>query len=309
MQQGVALRSQLLGLGITDDAVRAQLEARRWQRFGHHVVVLHNGELSRRQLMWACLLDAGPGAALASHTALELAGFAPFATEAAQLHLLVDRGTKVARDPRVVVHESRRLHPDQHVHDAGLACTSVERSALDAAAWQRWPRFACAMLAAVVQQRLTTAQRLERELAHIGRIRHKSHLRAALSDIAGGAEALSEIDLRLLCRRAGLAQPVQQRRRVERDGRVRYLDAEWRLPDGSLLVLEVDGAHHLTVGQWQADLRRERAVVLSGRRVLRATAVEVRLDAHLVAADLRAAGVPSCQNVEVLQHRSVLTTR
>lgn len=299
-QEGVALRRQLRAAGLSAAAIRAELDARRWQPWGAHVVVLHNAEPTRRQLMWASVLDAGPPAALASHTALELAGFVPFAAEAARIHLLVARGMKVTPHPEVVVHESRRVQAEGHVRHGGLPCTSVERSALDAAAWQPWPRFACATLAAVVQQRLTTPQRLDAEMARVGRIRHKAHLRLALLDIAGGAEALSELDLRTLCRRFRLVPPRQQQRRRGRDGRVRYLDAEWRLPDGGLLVLEVDGSHHLEVGHWEADVRRERSVVLSGRRVLRATAGEVRTEPHLVAADLRAAGVPSCQNLEGL---------
>lgn len=299
VQEGVALRSQLHGLGLTDDEVRAAVAGGRWQRWGHHVVVLHNSSLTRAQVMWACVLDAGPTAALASHTALELGGFRPFAQEAAQIHLLVSRGMKVSADPRVVVHESRRVEPDRHIRRAGLPCTPPERSAIDAAAWQRWPRFACAMLAAVVQQRLTTAERLEAELGRVGRVRHRAHLRAALADIAGGAHALSELDLLALCRRFRLQQPRRQRQRRDVDGTMRYLDAEWVLCDGSLLVLEVDGRHHLDVGQWQADMRRERAVVISGRRVLRATSLEVRIDARQLAADLRRAGVPSCQNQAV----------
>jgi hypothetical protein len=295
-QAGVARRSQLQGAGLTPDAIRAELDAGRWQPWGHHVVVLHNAELTRRQLMWAAVLDAGPPAALASQTALELAGFVAFGVEAGKIHLLVARGMKVADHHGVVVHESRRVDSARHVRREGLSCTAVERSALDAAAWQPWPRFACAMVAAVVQQRLTTAERLEVELGRVGRIRHKAHLRAALRDIAGGAEALSELDLRQLCRRFRLAPPSHQRRRKGPDGRLRYLDAEWRLPEGRLLVLEVDGAHHLDVVHWQADMRRERTVVLSGRRVLRATSFEVRAEPQLIAADLRAAGVPTCQN-------------
>jgi hypothetical protein len=46
------------------------------------------------QLMWVAVLDAGYPSALASHTALELAGFQGFAAEAAQIHLLVPRGAK-----------------------------------------------------------------------------------------------------------------------------------------------------------------------------------------------------------------------
>ena len=299
-QSGVATRQQLHALGWGPDTIRAQIDAHRWQCSGRSVVVTHNGEVTRRQLMWVASLDAGEPVALGSHTALELAGFVPFAREAAEIHLLVPRGAKVTSRTGVVVHESRRLRPETLVRREGLPCTSVEQSAVDAAAWQPWPRFACATVAAVVQQRLTTADRLEAELGHVGRVRHKAYLRAALRDIVGGAEALSELDLRQLCRRFALAPPHQQRRRRGADGRVRYLDAEWRLPDGGLLTLEVDGAHHLEVKHWEADMRRERAVVLSGRRVLRATSFEVRVEPHLVAADLRAAGVPTCQKVRGL---------
>jgi hypothetical protein len=145
--------------------------------------------------MWAAVLDAGQPAALASHTALEVHGFKTFAREAERLHLIIERGAKVTEHPMIVVHESRRLKPEYHVKVAGLPCTQVPRSAIDAAAWQPRPRFACALVAAVVQQRLCTVNELEDALAYVGRVRHKAYLREALRDIRGGSEALSEIDL------------------------------------------------------------------------------------------------------------------
>jgi hypothetical protein len=53
----------------------------------------------------------------------------------------------------IVVHESRRLKPEYHATVGSLPCTTSPRSAIDAAAWQQWPRFACAVVAAVVQAR------------------------------------------------------------------------------------------------------------------------------------------------------------
>jgi hypothetical protein len=207
-QDGIVHRDQLRVFGLSPDFARHQIEARRWRAWGHHVVAMHNTVLTRNQLMWVAVLDAGYPSALASHTALELAGFQGFAAEAAQIHLLVPRGAKVAHLPDVVVHESRRVKPEWHVRDDGLPRTPVARSAIDAAAWQPWPRFACAMMAAVVQQRLATAHELDSELAYVGRVRHKAYLREAIRDIAGGAEALSEIDLARLCRKFGLAPPL-----------------------------------------------------------------------------------------------------
>jgi very-short-patch-repair endonuclease len=300
-QQRVVTRRQLVELGLNQFQIRAQLRARRWTEWGSHVLLLHNSEPTRPQRMWAALLDAGEPAALVSHTALELWGFRSFASEAADLHLVVPRGAKVRRWPGLVVHESRRVQPDEHVLRDGLRCTPAARSMLDAAAWQPWPRFACALLAAVVQQRLCDVDQVDEALQRIGRIRHKAYLREALREVAGGAEAVSELDLARLCRRQGLLAPARQVRRRSADGRWRYLDAEWVLPDGQRIVLEVDGAHHLDVEHWQADMRRDRSLVAGGAVVLRATALELRLEPEVVAADLVAAGVPRVVRRELTQ--------
>ena len=205
---------------------------------------------------------------------------------------IIERGAKVTVHPMVVVHESRRLKPEHHVQVAGLPCTASPRSAIDAAAWQPWPRFACALLAAVVQQRLCTVDELEEAMRLVGRVRHKGHLREALRDIRGGSEALSEIDLVRLCRRFGVQEPQRQVKRTDQNGRIRYLDAEWKLADGRRVVLEIDGSHHLDVESWQADMRRERAIVIGGATVLRTTSIEVRAVPKQVIRDLLAIGVP-----------------
>jgi hypothetical protein len=149
------------------------------------------------------------------------------------------------------------------------------------------------VLAAVVQQGICTATDLATELPMVGRIRHKQAMRLAVQDISGGAQALSEIDIAALCRRFGLRSPNRQSIRRDSSGRNRYLDCEWRLADGRVVVLEVDGSHHLLVEHWEADMRRERSIVLSGRQVLRATANEARHDQALIASDLVAVGVPA----------------
>jgi hypothetical protein len=109
----------------------------------------------------------------------------------------------------------------------------------------------------------------------------------------GGAQSFAEIDVGHLCERAGLAQPVRQAVRLDADGQRRYLDCEWELPDGRVVVLEVDGSFHLQVGNWWRDMKRERAVVLSRSTVLRCASIELRLEPWEIMADLREAGVPS----------------
>ena len=292
-QAGVATFAQLEQAGTTRNTSRAHVAAHRWQRVGEHVVVAHNHVLTRRQLMWAVTLDPTGCVALGGLTALETAGFRFFGEEMTLVHVVVQRGAKTWPHPAVKVHESRRLDPLDLDATSRLRRTRVARSALDGAAWQPFPHYACAVVAAVVQQRLCTVADLETEMRHVGRIRHKQHLRVALADIGGGAEALSELDLGTVCREAGIAPPLRQVVRRDRQGRRRYLDAEWRLSDGRTLVLEVDGAHHMAAEHWEQDVRREREVVASGRIVLRATASEVRHAPEALVADLLALGVPT----------------
>jgi hypothetical protein len=291
-QRGVIHRDQFRMLGVSPAYVTSHLDALRWTAIGQNVVLLQNAPPLRDQLMWLAVLDAGEDAALGSHTSLELAGFKTSSREAAEIHLIVQRGSRATPMSGVRVHESRRLRMDDAVRTRGLPRTETARSVLDAAAWQPFPRFACLMVAAAVQQRLTTAARLDKAMQMVGRIRHKAYLRLAIADVGEGAESLGEIDLARLCRKFGLAAPTRQSQRRDTSGRWRYLDAEWDLPSGEIVVLEVDGRHHLEVVHWQADMKRERSIVISRRWVLRATVFELRLEAASVFSDLRAMGVP-----------------
>jgi hypothetical protein len=162
------------------------------------------------------------------------------------------------------------------------------------------------MVAAAVQQRLTTAARLDGAMRTVGRIRHKAYLRLAIADVAAGAESLGEIDLACLCRKFGLVAPTRQSGRRDTSGRWRYLDAEWVLPNGEVVVLEIDGRHHLDVAHWQADMKRERAVIITRRWVLRATVFELRLEAASVFSDLRAMGVPTLAELSESQRAIAL---
>jgi hypothetical protein len=103
---------------------------------------------------------------------------------------------------------------------------------------------------------------------------------------------LSELDVAALCRSFGIAQPERQVVRLDPSGRRRYLDCEWWLPDGSVVVLEIDGAHHMDARHWAADMKRDRREVVRGRRVLRCTAYEARHEPGSIAEDLIALGIP-----------------
>ncbi|MDQ3417043.1 MAG: hypothetical protein M3474_08150 [Actinomycetota bacterium] len=278
---------------MSEDYLQAQLQARRWQEWGPHAIVCHNGPLTRRQRLRAAAITVGDKGGLATRTALELHGFSGFDDPAdGRLHVVHPRMSTVPSMPDLVVHESRRLVPGDLVVRQGIRATDAARSAIDMCAWQPSPRFAYAVLAAVVQQRLTTARLLTERLDAAGAIRHVRHMRAAIADIGAGAQTLGEIDIARVCRRHGLAEPHRQRMRRDSSGRRRYLDCEWDCDDGTVLVLEVDGLHHLEAAHWVRDMQRERAFVRPDRRVLRCANVELRVDPTDLVADLIANGVP-----------------
>ena len=291
-QGGVCSRSQLTDLGLGPEAVECHILNLRWRPIGPLVVALHCGPLPIEARRWTVALNAGPGAALGAWTALHEWGLRGWERE--QVHLVVRRGAHPAALPSevgpVVVHESRRHLRQDVKHRNGLPLHSPERAAVDCGAWSRSSRSACGLLAAVVQQGLTTADRISTELDSVGRVNRLRVMRAALFDIAGGSQALSEIDFVRFCRDHGLPEPVRQVVRRDSSGRRRYLDVEWRLPGGRRLALEIDGVGHMEAGRWYDDLLRAAELMAGGGidgPLLRLPALAYRVEPERIAAILR----------------------
>lgn len=288
-QHDVLTRAQLLELDHSPGHLDAQVAARRWQRVSPAVYVLHNGPLTEAQQWWAAVLAVGP---LAGRTALKAWGVTGWPSK--QVEVVVPRGTRYSAVTGVdlKIHESRRLlHAD--VVDREPPRTGLERSAIDASVWTKDPRAACGLLAAVVQQRRTTAARLSSELLAAGQVRHRALLAAVLTDIEGGAQALSEVDLGRLCRRAGLHLERQVVRVV--GGRRRYVDARVTSSEtGRSVLVEVDGALHLVASSYWDDMVRGNELLIGGGPVLRFPSVALHLEPEVVIDQLRrACGLPS----------------
>ena len=220
--------------GWTDGAIRAQLDARRWQRLGR-VIVTHNGPLAQSERRGVALLNCGRRTAFTAFTAARHFGLSGW--DRPTTHVLVPAGTHIRRVAGIPVRphfvddwSGADLVPGQRLHRAGPA---LVRAASTFSA----PRPACGILAAGVQQRLVSAQDLRDALVPAVRLRHRAELLAAVDDIEQGAHALSEIDFAKLCRRAGLPRPSRQAIRTEPDGRRRYLDVEWPLTNGRRVVV------------------------------------------------------------------------
>lgn len=283
-------RRQLNAAGIDRFKVRNEVRAGRWRTVGPMVVATFNGELSWEQRGWAGHLHAGPESVLAGLTSARMQGLSGWDRQL--IELLVPSHLKVAelegcsfqrtrRDLRLLRGRGIRGHLAQ-----------LEPALLLRASSGVPERTAGGLLAAAVQQRLTSADVLLGWLDRLRPLRRARLLRAVLADIRGGADSMAEVDLGRLCRRCGLVAPDRQRRRKDRGGRWRWTDAEWDLPDGRTLVLEIDGSFHMEVEHWAADLKRQRQITSPRRTVVRATALEVRVDPECLGDDLRALGVP-----------------
>jgi hypothetical protein len=287
---------------MTEKQLRCRLSSGRWQKPSRGVIVAQSGPLTDRQMLRATLLRAGPRAALAGLTAAHLDGFRGFDDKSTfanrPIHLLVPYGYKRRNPPlglTVVTHYSQLL-ADEDVHPTRQPRrTRIARSLIDAAAWMPTDRGAAAILAAGVQQRLARVVDLRLVADRIGTLRRRKLIVEALEDIAGGSEALSELDfIRLVVRACGLPEPSRQAARRDARGRRRWTDVMW---DEYKIIVEIDGAQHTEdpFQRWD-DMERDLDLSLDGYLTLRFPAWLVRNNPEYVARRilevLRKAGYP-----------------
>lgn len=264
-------------------AVRWRVACGWWQRPCRGVLVAHSGPLTVRQRLWVALLRAGPTAALAGLSAALLDGLLGF--EPAATYLLLPHGRQLTGSAGVVVHRSGLLG-EADVHPVRRPRrTRLPRSLVDAAAWATSDDRARAILAAGVQQRLVRVGDLAAVVVRLPRMPRRRVIVATLHDVAGGAQALSEIDFLALARTYRLPPPDRQVLRRDSRGRRRWLDVCW---DRYGIVVEIDGMWHMDAAQWWADLRRDNELTVGGELVLRYPAYVVREAPDVVAAQVRA---------------------
>lgn len=292
-QDGVLARRQALRSGLTEDAWQWQLDRRAWSAVLPGVAVCHSGEPTDRQLAWAAVLYAGEGAALSADAALVDLGMRLPAPDV--LHVAIpERRIVVAqtfagteREARVQPHRVRDLEDLRHPARL-LPVVRATAAVLHAAAWAASDRAAEWRIAAAVQQRAVRVEDLRSALDDLPKLKRRALVRSVLDDVQFGAHARSELDFLALLRRNLLPLPdeLQVRPRTEE---VRYLDAVWKR---QRVAAEIDGAHHVEVGAWDADVLRANSVVVAhrgdGLALIRFTSGNLRNDEPVVVQQLRA---------------------
>lgn len=291
-QDGVLSRRQVYTAGVSRAQVRANVAAGRWRRSGSQSLVLHTGPLSDVGRAWASVFEAGPRAMIDGESALLLAGLRHY--ESGALRVSVPRGVKPRRGRGINVRQTRRWD-SADLAPSGVPHTRPEVAAVRAALWARSNAQAALVLTMVVQQGLSTADRIAAEMLRVRRDKRRAFVHAVLLDLLGGVRSLSELDFARECRRRGLPEPTRQRVRRGRNGTY-YLDVYW---EEWHLVVEIDGIHHTWAGQVVGDAIRHNDLALTGDTVLRLPMLGLRvapddffaqIESALIAAGCRLSG-------------------
>jgi len=289
-QCGVLSEADLRVSGVSRAFVRNQLRAGRWARRTHSVFTTTTGPLSREQRLWVAVEHAGPHALIGGLTATELLGMKSWTRD--EVTVLVDHERSFDPVEGVRFFRTRRPLEAMRHPTHRLPTCRLEPAVLLFAAHERSTRTALGAVASTVQQRLTTPATLSEWTRLLRPLRRAPAIRELLADVSGGSQSLAEIDVLRLCRSWGLAPPRRQKGRRDRAGLLRFTDCEWDLPDGRVLVLEIDGGFHINVENYTDDVQRHRGLTTDRRIVVRCTTYEIRHEPVGLMRDLLALGVP-----------------
>ena len=288
-QEGMVARRQLNEYGASWMRVRNEIAARRWVERTPRVISTVTGDLTLKQREWLAVLHAGPRSMLANLSAARRQGLTGW--ERPWVSVMVDDELSFEPVDGVDFFRSRRPFDLLRAPRPGIPVCQLEPAVLLWAGYEATNRAAHGVVAAVVQQRLTTPLKMIGWVDQLRPLRRAKPLKRTLSFVEAGAHSGAEVELGRVCRRFGIRPPDRQRRRADRTGRIRWTDAEWDLPDGRVLILEIDGAFHIDVLQAADDAKRSRRLTTPTRTVVRCTAYELTHESEEVAIDLIALGL------------------
>ncbi len=262
LQGGIVSRSQAVQLGVSRQLIDSQLRAGRWRQVQFGVYATFTGELSRRAVLWAAVLRAGPGAALSHQSAAELYRISP---PADPVHVTIPTRRKLVPVTGLVIHRSGALDRSRHPALAPPR-TRIEDTLLDLAEAARSLDEAISWLSRGCGARLTTAFRLAAAARGRPRLRLRPEMRLALGDTGNGAQSILEHRyVRSVERPHGLPSAERQVQSAQLSLPV-YRD---NLYADFGVCVELDGlAAHPVHDRWR-DQRRDNAAAAQGLITLR----------------------------------------
>jgi very-short-patch-repair endonuclease len=274
-------RRQLLGLGMTDEMVKARLSRGGLHRFHRGVFACGHRSITVESRWMAAVLAFGPDAVLSHRSAGQLWRLVPRSRIAPE----VTRPGRAGRRPLLVVHQAA-LPDDEVVRVRGIPVTSVPRTMFDLAGMLEEREVERAWNEMEVRgftDRLSVPDLLRRYPGHRGSV--------ALTRLANRRTlpvgiARSELEERFLALidRHGLPRPRLNVHLAIR-GRFYEIDCLW---EERRVAIELDGGGgHRTARAFHKDRERDRIILAEGYRTARITWDHLTLTPAQVADDLR----------------------
>lgn len=259
LQAGVVTSEQTLGHGLTKTAIARLTGEGRWRRVAKGLYLVSDQPPDWEALAWSGVLLGGESARLGGAAAGHLHGLNDPPDE---IEVLLPWTTiRKARSPWLFVRERTSVRSPRSVGSPPRL--SVEETVIDLS--QRSTEGQVVHLVTkAVQNRRTTAARLERCASGRTRLRHRRLLKALLLDVADGAETPLEVHYARDVERAH-DLPAGKRQKKSRRGRY-YRDVTY---EDFGLIVELDGRlGHEGEGHFR-DMHRDNEAVLLGEVTLR----------------------------------------
>jgi hypothetical protein len=277
-------RSQALAEGLSESALRARLQpGGRWTIVLPGVYFAHNGSLTVGQREMAAVLYGGRDSVITGQSALARRGVRISPTQTIDVLVPHDRRRQSAGF--VVIHRTKRL-PEQAWQSNGLRWAPAARAVADAVRGETDLRQVRAVVAAAVQQRKCTIEQVKAEML-AGPARGSAALRAALLEVAAGADSGVEVEFHQLVQASGLPQPLYNADLYAGQEFLARPDAWW--PRAGVAA-EVDSREwHLSPIDWERTLARHAKMSAHGIVVLHLTPQRIRSTPAVVVSELTAA--------------------
>jgi hypothetical protein len=283
-QHGAIKVATLAELGVPPrTAYRRCVPGGPWQRPLPGIVVLGNQPPTRRQLIEAALLYAGPDSVITGAEACRQYGLENLPDDH-HVHLLVPHKQRAICSNYVIVERTRSM-PERVVRGA-LPLAPLNRSVLDACRRFRSHDPVRALITEAVQRRRVNPHSLVHEL-ETGSQRGTAIPREVLKDVVTGARSVAEIDAVRVWQRSGLAPPIW-------NASVRSLDGKYiGVPDAWFdvgLAWEIDSYEfHFKREDYANTVSRNARYAAAGIAVLQTLPNRLRSEPESVAAELVAA--------------------
>ncbi|HEX3906391.1 MAG TPA: hypothetical protein VHW92_00505 [Mycobacteriales bacterium] len=190
-QDHVLGRTQALEAGVTRNSIEHRLKTRQWQRMLPSVYLTAPTEPSRRQMLVAALVYAGPQSAIDDVDACRFHGLRNVVIDELVVHVVVP-GESAARSRGFVV-VRRTDRPIVTVATERLRYVDAATAVVIAARGMRRDRAVVAAISEALQRRVTTYDELVR--VHVqGPPRGARIVGRALASLGTGAASVPEVD-------------------------------------------------------------------------------------------------------------------